>query len=196
MDVELDKLTVAGREAYETVDAALLNEIGRRLPSDTTPQLRRTAAFIAVQAMSAQLGRWRAEHARKDTVDQVAEQLFDVAHENCDEDECTAGGMWAWQDIARRLIDSVGPLVAVAFEQTLLRDDLGDPAAEAGEDGWLPTLQARLVDVGRAHEVEQSDRVDAVRRELIRLGAWTAEWIADLDRARDAEVARLVADHG
>jgi hypothetical protein len=125
----------------------------------------------------------------------VADELFDVAHEGCDE-VCTGGGRPWYDGPAKKLTDPFSAVTAIAVEHQMLIDELGDVAKEAGDDlGWLNTLRTQVATVGSAMDAEGGDEAEehAVRRAVLQLGAWCAAFVEEIDGRAAAATAEKFA---
>lgn len=199
MSVDLSRLSPTGRAWYERLDAVFREEIGRRLPDTWTADDAHKAAWIAVQTadplMRASIDDAVAKRVKVNPAEEVAEVLFDVAHEGCDE-VCTGGGRPWYDGPAKKLTDPFSAVTAIAVEHQMLIDELDDVAKEAGDDlGWLNTLRAQVATVGSAMDAQGGDEAEehAVRREVLQLGAWCAAFVEEIDRRADEATARKFA---
>lgn len=140
-----------------------------------------------------------ASHVRDDLNDQLAELLYDAAHDDC-ADECTGGGRPWYDRAAARLTDPYGPLAAVANEREMQDDKWGEQnhpdgtgsrddcfgaeitrsvcqeAADAGELTWRLVLEEET-----AEAYAESDPA-RLRAELVQVAAVAAAWIEAIDR--------------
>jgi hypothetical protein len=164
----LDQVRV-GMSYYErTVFTAVAVALGHSKESlerdgDTVVMLRKIAAEVG-------------KTLKKEVVEQVGEELFDAAHEHCD-DVCTGGGAPWYDQVAARLVDPFGPLAALAMAQQMNADEADVLAVDVDRDteGWLALLNQHAESVRRGDDEER-------RRRLVDTGVVVAEWIAALDR--------------
>lgn len=197
MDIDVSKLSPTGRAWYERLDAALREEIGGRLPGHLTADDAHAAAFIAVQAadevmrerIDAEVAKW----VKDDPAQAVAEELFDWAHEGCDdEDGCTGGGRPWYDGPAKRLTDPTSGVVAIALTQQMMIDRLGTfgPTSPTSAS-WIAGLQNGLSDLCAAGNPESARELWQL---IADLGAWCARWLDAIvaygDEGRAAVAAR------
>lgn len=114
-----------------------------------------------------------------DVADQVGELLFDVAHENCDDDGCTGGGKPWYIQVAARLVDPFGPLAAIAVEQQIARDETGNID---GQDSLSPASHLGLLHLELGNLSKPNRDRYQTRKTLISLGAQVVEWLTDLEK--------------
>ena len=119
-----------------------------------------------------------------EAADQVAEALFDAAHEHC-EDGCYGGGRPWYDPVAARLVDPAGPLAAIAVAQQITRDDTDNADGRESLDNtaWLGLLRTHYRSVSAAKDDDEA------RRRLVDMGALVVEWLADLDKRQPAATA-------
>lgn len=116
-----------------------------------------------------------------DLADDLAERLYDAAHEHC-EDGCYGGGRPWYGPVAARLVDPTGPLANIAVEQQIAREDTENADGRESLDNaaWLGLLRVHYRSVSAAKDDHEA------RRRLVDMGALVVEWLTDMDKRDQA----------
>lgn len=94
--------------------------------------------------------------------DDLAEAMFDLVHQNC-QDECREGGQPWYRQVARRLVDPASAVASIAQGQQILLDEAAEDSRPLARttDAWTTTLGAL---VGALPRVPQDELPTFVSR--------------------------------